>query len=290
PALSCDAWARLPEAEDGLTEAAQDYYGSTMILPVAGSQAAIQVLPQLRAPSRVGILSPSYNEHAHAWQKVGHELTSLEEHNIDEQVSQIDVLLLVNPNNPSGCRFSKEQLVQWQQQLSQRKGWLIIDEAFMDSTPEYSLASLSPKPGLIILRSLGKFFGLAGARVGFVLAEQEILDAISELLGPWTISGPSREVARLALSDQEWQAKTRLLLEQQGNRLAYLLETNGLKPTGGSSLFQWIKTDNAFELHENLAKRGILTRLFTRPASIRFGLPANETQWQRLSDALKELQ
>lgn len=290
PALSAQIWTRLPEVEDGLIEAAENYYETTSILPVAGSQAAIQVLPQLRKTCRVGILSPSYNEHAHAWRKAGHELISLDESSIDSHIYQLDVLLLVNPNNPSGCRFSKAQLVRWHQQLSSRNGWLIVDEAFMDATPEDSIASLTPQRGLIVLRSLGKFFGLAGARVGFVLAERSLLNAMEELLGPWTLSGPSREVARLALSDTAWHEQTRLHLAQQGNKLAQLLEANRLNPTGGTALFQWIKTDRALDLHNALAKQGILTRLFTEPASLRFGLPANEAQWQRLSIALQELQ
>lgn len=293
PTIAKDAWTRLPEEEDELNEAAKNYYGTQCVLPVAGSQAAIQALPrlyaQLRKNSRIGILDPTYAEHAHAWRTSGFEVTTLAASEIDDNIETLDVLIIVNPNNPSGEVFTSKQLLAWHQSLLARDGWLIIDEAFMDPTPKNSLAQHAHKNGLIILRSLGKFFGLAGARVGFVLAAPALLDQLAETLGPWNISGPARVVAQAALQDTSWQQKTRQRLIKDEKRLTQLLTNNGLTPSGGTALFQWLKTPQARKFHLQLARQGILTRLFQEPSSIRFGLPGDEQQWRRLEQGLNNI-
>ncbi|MCF6235770.1 MAG: threonine-phosphate decarboxylase CobD [Gammaproteobacteria bacterium] len=291
PMIPAEAWRRLPEDEDELIQAAKSYYGVSNILPVAGSQAAIQTLPLLRKKSQVAILSPAYAEHAHAWENAQHELVPLAFEDVETAMNtnDFDVLLLVNPNNPTGQRFSPETLLNFHKKLSARGGWLIIDEAFIDSTPELSLAPLAHQKGVVILRSLGKFFGLAGARVGFVLAQHKLLEALKNRLGPWTISGPARFIASQALQDQTWQKMMRLHLIQNGQRLQKLLSRHGLTPTGGTTLFQWRRSIHASMIHERLAQQAILTRLFNDPHSIRFGLPRDEHSWQRLDIALSQI-
>jgi len=140
-----------------------------------------------------------------------------------------------------------------------------------------------------VLRSLGKFFGLAGARVGIVLAHPELLERIKEATGPWSVTGPSRFVAQAALLDRAWQAATSERLQQDGMRLARLLQDAHLPPAGGCALFQWVSTAQAEAIHQQLAQRGILTRLFTQPLSLRFGLPGITSEWARLQAALKEI-
>lgn len=287
PALPAHSWKRLPEPDDGLIAAAQAYYNAPQVLPVAGSQAAIQAIPGLRARSRVGVLAPSYAEHAEAWRRAGHEVELLAHADIAKKLAQLDVLVLANPNNPTGARFAAETLLRWHAGLAAKRGWLVVDEAFMDATPAESLAAYSARPGLVVLRSLGKFFGLAGARVGFVLVETELLQRLDEQLGPWTVCGPARAVARLALQDRAWQVQTRTRLIHDAQRLHELLRAHNITPSGGTDLFQWIVTPQAARLHDQLARRGVLVRLFDSPLSLRFGLPANEAEWQRLHGALQ---
>ena len=184
PTITSDARARLPEPDDGLDAAAQQYYGARAVLPVAGSQSAIRALPRLRGPARVGIVSPCYAEHAKAWRRAGHRVVELCEASVPRALDQLDVLLVVNPNNPTGQLIAAQRLLQWRSALATYGGWLVVDEAFMDCTPEHSLAAHSHLPGLVVLRSFGKFFGLAGARLGFVLAHAGVLRALAELLGP----------------------------------------------------------------------------------------------------------
>jgi cobalamin biosynthetic protein CobC len=286
PAIPASAWARLPEQQDGLEIAARDYYGVSNLLPVAGSQAAIQALPRLVRDARVGIVSPAYAEHAAAWQREGHRLLELSEGGIERALERLDVLLLVNPNNPTGRRIEPQRLLDWHARLAERGGWLVVDEAFIDCTPEHSLAAFSERPGLIVLRSFGKFFGLAGIRLGFVLAQPALLEQLAELLGPWAVSGPSRVVATALLQDHAGQRLQRERLLADGERLATLLSAQGFAPTGGCALFQFCYTPRANELHEFLADRGVFTRLFASPLSLRFGLPADEQGWQRLLQAL----
>ncbi|NOY73681.1 MAG: threonine-phosphate decarboxylase [Gammaproteobacteria bacterium] len=285
------SWSRLPENEDGLREAACAYYGVTDLLPVAGSQAAIQILPNVYQKSRVAVLTPSYNEHAHAWRRAGHQVDLIDEYQLESAIDSHNTVVVVNPNNPTGLCFSPETLLHWHERLVARGGCLLVDEAFMDATPNNSLAPYAHRKGLIVLRSLGKFFGLAGARVGFVLAEKYFLKKLAEALGPWTISGPSRWIATQALCDQDWQMVMRQQLKSNAIRLSQQLTDYGLSPDGGSALFQFIVTPQAQVIHTYLAQQGILTRLFNNPypSSLRFGLPGTELEWQRLQQALADL-
>ncbi len=287
--IPADLWQRLPEDDDELVEVACQYYGAPSLLPVAGSQAAIQALPRLRESSRVSILSPSYAEHAHAWQRTNHQVKTVTPEEINDALPDTDVLVIINPNNPTGTVFSVEQLLDWHIQLAQHGGWLIVDEAFMDATPEQSIASYTNRPGIIVLRSLGKFFGLAGTRVGFVCSDKTLLTQLDAVLGPWPISTASRWIAILALRDTVWQAQTHHNLAKESKRLLSLLSSHGIIPDGGCAFFQWVKMPHAVAIHESLARQGILTRLFDAPQSLRFGLPGLEVEWDRLSEALAKI-
>ncbi|WNW11423.1 threonine-phosphate decarboxylase CobD [Pseudomonas sp. DTU_2021_1001937_2_SI_NGA_ILE_001] len=289
PPIEARDWARLPETDDGLEAAACAYYGAAQLLPVAGSQAAIQALPRLRGTGRVGVLSPCYAEHAHAWRKHGFLVREVLEPEVEHFLETLDVLVVVNPNNPTGRLLPTERLLEWHARLAERGGWLVVDEAFMDNTPTLSLAAETGRSGLIVLRSFGKFFGLAGVRLGFVLAEPGLLKALASELGPWTVSGPSRKVGLACLSDREGQQRQRERTEQAAARLQALLTAHGLPPDGGCALFQRCVTDQAAALYQFAAQRGVLLRLFSgegAQSSLRFGLPASEADWQRLESLL----
>jgi cobalamin biosynthetic protein CobC len=286
PDIPLRAWARLPETDDGLEQAACEYYGAPHVLPVAGSQAAIQLLPRLRRTGKVGVLSPCYAEHAEAWRRAGYIVREVLEQEVDFFLESLDVLVVVNPNNPTGLSLTPQRLLDWHARLAQRGGWLVVDEAFMDITPQLSLASQAHQVGLIVLRSFGKFFGLAGVRLGFVLAERNLLKLLAEQVGPWAVSGPTRVLGQVCLRDTVGHAQQRLRCESASQRLFDVLERHGLRPQGGCGLFQWMITDRAEQLHEFMAQRGILLRLFVDNSSLRFGLPDTEADWLRLEQAL----
>ena len=290
PALPAECWQRLPENNDGLEAAAAAYYGNTNLLPVAGSQAAIQLLPHVLPRGVVACISPIYSEHPHAWQRAGHRLRYLQNAMLPRALAAATpYVLLCNPNNPTADFHPRAVAVDAAQQLKKRGGWLIVDEAFADAAPENSLTSLAgtaEAPNLIVFRSLGKFFGLAGLRVGFVFAAPDILAKLADLIGPWSIAGPSRAAARLALQDTAWQNAMRPQLHVASQRLQHLLQPFG--ETKATALFATLTTPDSNDLHVFLAQRGILTRHFDQLPLLRFGLPATEPDWQRLQHALTE--
>lgn len=258
------------------------------MLPVAGTQAAIQALPRLRKPSRVAVTAPSYAEHAHHWSDHGHTLTQTPYAELDAAVAVSDVVVIVNPNNPTGATVPAARLLEWADQLAARGGWLVVDEAFGDTSEHNSVAAHSDRPGLIVLRSVGKFFGLAGIRLGFVAAHPDLLRGLADLLGPWTISGPAQHIAIAALRDKQWQAGTREQLDTSGERLRRLLAAHGIT-SNGTPLFQWWSEARPEAFWQHMAERGIWVRLFTHAArGIRLGLPPDEAGWNRLQKALNE--
>jgi cobalamin biosynthetic protein CobC len=292
PPIAPDAWQRLPEPDPALLRAACDYYGAPHLLPVAGTQSAIQALPQLRAQrsggARVTVAAPMYAEHARHWSRHGHVLRDSAYERLDEAVDGSDVLVVCNPNNPTGDVVEPARLLAWHERLAARGGWLVVDEAFGDTVPERSVAAQAGLPGLIVLRSVGKFFGLAGLRLGFVGAEPALLDGLADLLGPWTVSGPAQQVATAALRDRDWQRTTQARLASDGERMRALLARHGIAARG-TPLFHWWAETHPEALHEHLARYAIWTRLFREAGrGIRVGLPAHEAHWDRIERALRD--
>lgn len=290
PPIDPACWQRLPEEDDGLEAAAAAYYGNERLLALPGSQAAIQILPALFPPAAVACLTPIYEEHPQAWERAGHKLRRLHDATLQRALAAATPsVLLCNPNNPTARCLPRSALLDAATQLQRRGGWLIVDEAFADADPDNCLTPLAGSavaPNLIVLRSLGKFFGLAGARVGFVFGAPEKLGRLREAIGPWPLSGPARAVARQALADVAWQAQTRRALAVAAERLAALLAPYG--QVAGSALFATLNTPHAAALFAHLARRAILARRFDAHALLRFGLPAGEADWARLAKALDE--
>jgi cobalamin biosynthetic protein CobC len=278
-----EAFRRLPNDSDLLDVLAAEYYHSQRALPVAGSQAAIQAIPRLREHSKVAVLTPSYNEHIHSWQSNGHSVIAMNSSEIDSQIEQFDVVVVCNPNNPTGEIFSPITLLSWLSKLQASGGWLIVDEAFADVNEDYSISSEATAEGLIVLRSLGKFFGLAGVRVGFVLTWEELHLRLKSISGPWCISGPSRHIAQVALQDCSWQKEAKEKLRNSTERLKNMLIAVGLSPAG-------VPHPQALNIHSLLCKQGILTRFFREPLSLRFGLPGSAADWARLEIALTRVE
>jgi cobalamin biosynthetic protein CobC len=290
PPVPVKCWQRLPEPNDGLEFAAENYYGSPFLLPVSGSQEAIQRLPYLFEKERqVGIIKPAYHSHQQAWQRAGHHVTELSSSEIEQKISELDVLILVNPTNPSTESFTPETVMNWHQKLIKHNGCLIIDEAFMDAMPEQSVICKTPKPGLIVLRSIGKFFGLAGVRLGFVWAETNILEKLASKQDDWSVSHPARWAGTVALGDTTWQQQQRNKLQRSSERLKLLLENRFQTCVLNTALFTYFQHDQAQSYHQKLAEDGVLVRLFEDPLALRFGLPASVEQWQCLESALELL-
>lgn len=289
PPVPADAWRRLPDEGDGFAACAARYYGApdaAHVLPVAGSQAAIRALPSLLSRAQVGIAPLTYSEYAPAFERAGHHVAPLDV-TWDTLPETFTHVVVVNPNNPTAEHLSAGRLLHWHAQLSARGGALLVDEAFADTMPAASLAANTHRDGLIVLRSPGKFFGLAGVRAGFVLGAPALLDALGRTLGAWTVSGPARHAVKAAFEDTAWQQQMRTRLAAESACLVSLLHAQGLAARS-TPLFAWTDDARAAAVHEALARRGVWTRLFAASGSLRFGLPASEAEWARLEAGLRE--
>ena len=289
PAVPTEVWQRLPEADDGLDAVARRWAGAPPhagCLPVAGSQAAIQGLPRLRPACRVGVPQPGYAEHAWWWQQAGHTVVPVGHDAVDGQIAELDVLVWIHPNNPTGLAVPVDRLLAWHATLAARGGWLVVDEAFVDPTPGISLAPWADRDGLLVLRSLGKFFGLAGLRGGLLLGPHSICQALDQVLGPWAVSHPTRWLMARSLADTVWQTQARQWLADAASALDTTLGRHGLPPAGGTSLFRYCPHPQAATIHHELAQQGILVRLFEQPSALRFGLPPDSATLERLDQAL----
>ncbi|HWK46506.1 MAG TPA: threonine-phosphate decarboxylase CobD [Stellaceae bacterium] len=285
------AWARLPGAGDmtALLAAAAIAYGASPNRMVAapGSQALIQWLPQLwqRASSRIAVLSPSYGEHARSWAAAGHAVALPTD--LDAVAADIDVLVIGRPNNPDGRIVPLDRLADLADRQARRGGWLILDEAFADATPEASVIGRLESPSVIVLRSFGKFYGLAGARLGIAVAEPNLVARLRRALGPWCVAGPTLVIATRALADTRWSARTRTRLATAAAELDDLLEAAGMRPLGGTPLFRLAEAADAPDRYRQLLAAGILVRRFAAtPTRLRFGLPPNPAATHRLVRAL----
>jgi len=286
PAIAPDAWTALPgrAAEDALIAAARAAYGTDApVLPLAGAQAAIQLIPRLSAPGRARIVAPTYNEHAAALRGMGWQV---EEVATPEALAGADLAVIVNPNNPDGRRIEPARLLA----LLPLVGRLVVDESFADSTPALSLAPQAGREGLIVLRSFGKFFGLAGLRLGFVLACAADAAAFAQLAGPWSVNGPALQIGAQALADRVWIKATRSRLEAETGRMDSLASAAGWRFAGGTALFRLFETPDAAQAQAHLAQAHIWSRIFPYSRHwLRLGLPGSEDEWGRLGNALAKI-
>lgn len=288
PPLDPALWTRLPSASDeaALTRAAMAAYGVAdpdAILSAPGSQVLISGLPFLRpSGADVAIVGPTYGEHAPAWARAGHRVRMMVD--LPDPAGPLpDVLLLVNPNNPDGRSHDPARLRPLLLEIARRGGWMLVDEAFCDLRPDLSLASLAGQPGLLILRSFGKFFGLAGLRLGFLLAPPDIVRAMALRLGPWAVAGLALAVGAMALADQDWQAVTRRRLAQAMDRSLSLYRKAGIEVLGHTHLYALLRGQSGRDLFHGTGRAGLLIRAFPdRPGLFRLGLPPDSVAFDRL--------
>ena len=285
PALSAAAWRNLPTkaAQTALVaQAAVSWGAAAGVAGVAlgGAQAAIQLVPRLRPKGRAAVLGPTYNEHAACLSAEGWQVSAVTD--LADLVGA-DLAIIVNPNNPDGRHFAPETLLA----LVGRVGLLVVDESFGDVTPDLSLLPHAGRAGLLVLRSFGKFYGLAGVRLGFAFGTEGDIDALSRMSGPWPVSGPAIEIGTHALADAAWAAAMRAQLAADAARADALAQRAGWQLVGGSDLFRLYDTGSAKAAQDKLARHQIWSRIFPWSETLlRLGLPGPEPEWQRLDAAL----
>ena len=271
--LTTADWAELPDhgAFARLVDAARSFWSvpdGASILPAPGASALIARIPALTVTDTVEITPPTYNEHAAAFTAQGWQV---------QQHGPAKARVLVHPNNPDGRLW---------QETDASASFTIIDESFCDVTPTASLIHLADRPNTVILKSFGKFWGLAGLRLGFAIARPDLISRLNDMTGPWSVSGPALRVGTQALSDPTWANQTRTRLAQDAHHLDELLISSGASLAGGTDLFRLYSVNNATAWQEKLAQHHIWSRTFPYSETyLRLGLPP-EHGWCRLEGAL----
>jgi cobalamin biosynthesis protein CobC len=279
PAVPSEAWTALPDhgAATALTDAARAFWevpAGAAVLAAPGASALIARIPALRTAQRVAIPGPTYNEHARAFAASGWQVVA---------DGPANARVVVHPNNPDGRRWTPatatEGLIPG--------GLLVIDESFADVCPDASLIGMAATPGVVVLKSFGKFWGLAGMRLGFAIGDPDLIAALSRMLGPWPVSGPALKVGTAALADHPWAAATRARLATDARRLDALMSQHGAIPLGGTDLFRLFDTPDAAAWQDRLARHHIWTRVFPYDRRwLRLGLPGAAADWARLEAAV----
>jgi len=290
PPLSPDLFGRLPEpsAVDSLAGVAAAAYGVPSrehVVPAPGTQILLALVAALVPPGRAAVLGPTYSEFSRAAALAGHDVAEVGDIG---QLRDADLAIVANPNNPDGRVLKRQELLDLANVGRPRGGLLVVDEAFMDVGPAgASLGGEVAGHDMVVLRSFGKFFGLAGLRLGFALAEPQIAARLAALLGPWAVAGPAIAIGQMALTDTEWINATRERLVGEARRLDAVLAGAGMEVVGGTSLFRLVRTSSADRVFDRLGRAGIFVRRFPEDAKwLRFGLPCEEASWDRLRVAL----
>jgi cobalamin biosynthetic protein CobC len=289
PQLPPGVFARLPEPADveQLNAIAADAYEAPSpdcVVAAPGTQILLALVAALIPPGTAAVLGPTYGEFSRAAALAGHDVAEVRDL---QQLRDAEFAVVVNPNNPDGRAFGRRELLELAD-ARRHRGLLVLDEAFMDVGPDdASLCGEVMRGGLVVLRSFGKFFGLAGVRLGFVMAAPAVAERLAATLGPWAVSGPAIVIGQRALADRAWIHAMRGRLVQEARRLDEILTTAGMEIVGGTSLFRLARTPAADRLFHHLGRTGILVRRFQeRPDWLRFGLPGSDSAWDRLRTTL----
>jgi len=280
-------WRRLPDpaALAELEQIAAHSFDAppAIVCAVPGTELALRLLGNI-VPAGGAYRAPGYGTHAVAMPRS----TPVADRDLAEAAWQGRAVLLANPSNPDGRLLDVEVLRDLAAATQANGGWLIVDEAFADADPAISVAPLVYRyPRLIVLRSFGKFFGLPGVRLGFIVAQSAVLDRFRALLGSWPVSTAAIAIGREAYRDTAWSAAMRGRLLREANALDAMLRRHGLDSRGACPLFRLIETHDAAALFERLAGRLILTRPFDYDSRwLRIGLPGDAAALARLDAAL----
>ena len=256
----------------------------------AGSQALINLLPQLLPEYQVIIPEPSYGEHERVWCRRDRKPVMVPRAQFMRyRITKKQVVILTSPNNPDGYIWPPELILSLAEELAEKNGYLVLDEAFADVAGATSLAAETLPESLILLRSFGKFFGLAGLRLGLARIPRHLHQKVRALLGPWAVNGLAAVIAEHALGDIDWIRSARAQLSLSAKRLRAIVEQTGGRFVGGSDLFVLTEFDDAQAIVRRLNGQAIHVRSFEKyPNWLRFGLPADNVSFERLKEALHD--
>lgn len=298
-----NSFFELPYITPEFNDAVARYYTHDTFLAVAGTQVAIQALPQILANDAVLLPDVGYQEHALHWQKCGAKamfyaampegdlVASIHKH-IEHNSAQH--IVIINPNNPTTACVSKQHILTWAKQLDTGY-YIIVDEAFVDAEPEKSVLTVDTLPeNMIVLRSFGKFFGLAGVRLGFVFAHKKLLNVVKDHIGLWQVNGPAQDIAIQAFNNLAWQENARKKIREANQctqriflplislhiNHQYIVTSAYHNPLFSSYV---MPVAYAYKINQFLAQHAILTRVIlleNKHAILRIGNVSTQPQSQ----------
>ncbi len=272
PKLPVDCWASLPDtaSTQELELAARRFWQvpeAAAVVAAPGVSALIARIPELAAPNTLHVNEPTYSEFAAAFEGYGWRMGDMGS----------AAKVVVHPNNPDG---------RWQELDGIDSSLLVVDESFCDVAPERSHIAAALRPGTLILKGLGKFWGLAGLRLGFAMGDPALIKRLAGRLGPWPVSGPALVIGTAALNDPIWAEATRNRLAEDAKRLDAAMTSAGASVVGGTALFRLFDVDDALAWQVRFARHRIWTRTFAHSRKwLRLGLPHPDS-WERFEAAL----
>jgi threonine-phosphate decarboxylase len=246
------------------------------ILVGNGSTQLIYLLARVLAPQRALIVAPSFSEHAATLQRSGAQINhvilrppsfALSLERLQKTLTQgCDVLVLTNPNSPTGTLLPRAELEQVVRMCHHPHTRLVVDEAFVDWVEEASLKHQAEySPHVVVLRSLTKFFALPGLRVGYLVAQPRLIARLRAQMEPWSVNAIAQEVARVCLQDAAFPQRSRAFMERERTWLSAQLRTiEGLRPFPSHANFLLVKVTQpgvfAAEVVRRLAEDNLLVR------------------------------
>ncbi|MGY0372028.1 pyridoxal phosphate-dependent aminotransferase [Clostridium sp. JNZ J1-5] len=251
------------------------------IIPGNGAVDIIYRAIEATSCSKVISLSPTFSEYSNAAYKAkipyeevcafydDYENVNLEE--ILNNVVENTLVVICNPNNPTGTLISRKKMIFLIKELEKKKSMLIVDEAFMEFTlksEENSMIHLIEKyNNLIIVRAATKFFGMPGIRLGYgITANKNLINKMWDSMEPWSINTAAVIAGNTVFKDEEYIVRSEKWIEEErGYLYKNLSKLNGIKVYKSSSNFHLIKIlregINGYSLKENLIKSKILIRV-----------------------------
>lgn len=210
-----------------------------------GSTELIHLLPTSLGLRHLLIVGPTFSEYAASMVRMKRRITTVYAERREgyrppiERIASllgrkpprhggIDSVVLCNPNSPTGQACDAAAVMRLARMAQRRKVLFIVDEAFVDYCPERSVLPLSSNvPNVIVLRSLTKFFGLPGLRVGYAVAARSLVERMERHLPPWSVNALGQLAGLAALRDEHHA--TRSLLYMKGERKRFLAKLTTLR-------------------------------------------------------------
>ncbi|WP_350342820.1 histidinol-phosphate transaminase [Proteinivorax tanatarense] len=226
---------------------------------------------------------------------------SLNLNSIYENITSNSLMVLCNPNNPTGTLLDPALITSLAQRLKEKESWLLVDESFIEFSQQYPLTSVVPKliqhPNIIVIRAATKFFGIPGVRLGYgVVGDSRLAASVKEKMEPWSVNSLAELAGLQVFKDKQYIAKSRLWVEEERKYLfnqLKLIKGVAVVPSEANFLLLKSKKLTAFQIKENLLKKKILIRVpqgFTGLTKYHFRVAVKDREAnQQLIKALKEV-